>query len=213
MPAKKQDAQTKVAWIGAAGIVLAALITGIFSVQSQKVNSDAKATAAEAEKLLTSFPANAKSQLTPASSPNLLSDTPPNSLLEVGQTWRQEGSELTLRDFVYTSDGLRLFPHLYFTNQQPLEKTIRYSIGNNFRAWGKNNEWLDIIPSCVVCVSKDEFTEVVVQPLETIYIAPGSDLLISIYPNDPKYDVITLNAFSIGNVTEASWNIQIHENK
>lgn len=58
MPSRKttkQDVQTKVALIGTAGIVVAALITGIFSFQSSKVESDAKATAAEAGRLLTAM--------------------------------------------------------------------------------------------------------------------------------------------------------------
>ena len=69
-------------------------------------------------------------QATQSPSPSASGDTPPGTILEVGQTWRQDGLELNLTRVDLYTDGIAF--HFKLTNQRTIVTVFRFVSGDTF---------------------------------------------------------------------------------
>lgn len=120
-----QQARTQEQFLQATVVALQTQLSlkGGESTQSVKVQPPLRATDALLPK--------ATSTNTPIPLPTALPDTPPGSILEVGQTWRQGEVEVTLTDVIIKVDSI--FFQLKFASNKPYDISIRYS-SNDFTA-------------------------------------------------------------------------------
>ncbi|MGB9845764.1 MAG: hypothetical protein ACPLF9_08415 [Methanothermobacter tenebrarum] len=159
---------------------------------------------------------------TPIPSPTPLPDTPPGTILEFGQTWRQGGLELTMTKSGWGSnggwmdEGGGVFTFI-LTNLEPYDRNFRLS-SENFSAVDNFGRTVPIIPKQNVRI--DEYC-----PSRTVKLLAHqtidlvSELICSglqAYALTPRIDAgdtsITelIVSVSVSNISEARWRIRIY---
>jgi len=174
-----------------------------------------------------SSPAGSTDPVRPTSAPlpppTPLPDTIPGTILEVGQTWRLGGLELTLVDayYDYTPTGPGCWscgdPGAYLTfrltNQKPQQITVQYNLKYDVRA--TDNLGRDLFVGVTSNAYMDSFEEqtVLVGSGEYIYLAgwggygePGMIVLVDTTDTSVYEFIVTI---SISSITDARWRIGV----
>lgn len=165
---------------------------------------------------------------TPIPSPTLLPDTPPNTVLEVGQTWRQGGMELTLTEVSIAnhptgpgnwSSGYPA-PYVTFrlTNRKIQQISIRYNIADAVSATDNLGRRLAIGCTHMAVERLDAYDNfdtyaVVMDSGKSIYLQSWGDYgppsaLILADTTDPALTEITVSV-SVSSIVNARWRIPI----
>jgi hypothetical protein len=145
-----------------------------------------------------------------------LPDTAPGTVLEVGQTWRTGGLELTLVDayYDYTPVGP---PGAYLTfrltNQKAHQITIQYNL--KYSVWAVDNLGRDLTVGVTANSFIDRFEDhtLLVGSGESIYLAgwggygePGLIVLVDTADLSVSEFVVTI---SVSSITDARWRIGV----
>jgi hypothetical protein len=164
-------------------------------------------------------PPSSPSTAIPIPMPTFPPDTPPNSVLEVGQSWRQQGLELRLSESVMgTFWGQEPCVTLLFelTNRKPYEVTIRYDLGKDVSAMDNLGRRLKTDP---YYSSGYEFgpVNVVVQSGKTIRLIPvpwctacdEHSLTVLVEATNPDVTEVIVTISIPGYISDARWRIPI----
>lgn len=153
-------------------------------------------------------------------SPTPLLDTQPGTVLEVGQTWRQGGLELTLVSFqmdvgssVYNK-GLGMHVCFNLTNRRPSDLTLRYS-SQNFMAQDNLGRRLKLYGCMYDCGEWYEVTGIV-HSGETVQLGllpfgswgPNCPY-IEVDTADPAITEVVITISNISSISQARWRIPI----
>lgn len=155
----------------------------------------------------------------PPPAPTPLADTPPGTILEVGQTWHQRGAEVTLRDpsphtyWVGFQTKVGLSFKLNFTNRKPQDISIGYSAENSFTASDNRGSYLkfsDVWPGVDAspCGQQDR----IVQTGQTINLGCRDYSLILVYADvsNPAVTEVIFTVSDISSINNARWRIPIY---
>lgn len=140
--------------------------------------------------------------------PTQLVDTPPGTILEIEQTWRQVGAELTLKKVDVAPNHLLFF--FYFTNRKSQTISIRFSEDDNFHANDNRGQRLKL---CFFMNGCQHYTgQYVIAPGDTQFIEPnnGGGLLVTISTSDPDLTEVVMKITNISSISEAAWRVPIY---
>ncbi len=144
---------------------------------------------------------------TPQPTPTPLPETAPGTVLAVGQTWKQGGVELKLREVKLLSDQVQFF--FEFTNRKSDEIAVKFIRENSFFAFDNNNRALK---TCYLANSCNEDASYIIPPGDTVkigsetYIAP---LLVSVDTTRPELTEVIVKVVNFSSITEARWRVPI----
>ncbi len=151
-------------------------------------------------------------------SPTPLLDTPPGTVLEVGQTWRQGGLELTLVSFqmdvgsIYHNKGLGMHVCFKLTNRRPSDLTLRYS-SENFMAQDNLGRRLKLYGCMYGCSEWAEVTGIVHSGETVAFGLLGLDdwtcPYIEVDTSDPAITEVVITISNISRISQARWRIPI----
>jgi|SRR5579859_894143 len=204
--------------IGFFGAILAAVITGVFvliSTNNTARNPPTEQPRVQPTQIITNDPTatpyinqvdNPKNQpptqravIQPPEYPTdtPVPDTQPNSILEVGQSWRERGLSLLLqRAEVHLGVGLELGPNalLVFTltNNRSNDILVKYS-GENFSAVDNLGNRLKVL------ASNETYGPIHPYPPKTIVVKPGQMYYVTADPNVNGYEDDLCIQFNVTN--------------
>jgi hypothetical protein len=131
--------------------------------------------------------------------------TLPGTVLDVGQTWRQGGAELTLKNIeLHGVDGVWL--NMELTNRKSTDISIRFSGMENFSAVDNNNRKHDV---CFRFGGCERYGTYVIAPADKIEIRLEGVPAILVNTGEPTITEILLKVVNISTITEAQWRIPI----
>ncbi len=155
--------------------------------------------------------------VTPVPSITPIPDTPPGTILEVGQAWRQGGLVLRLVNVDIHSQSLVL--HLQLGNVGPEQRIVRYG-QDNFSAADNRGRRLDT-------GGVDWYYEPLVQHdcgEATAFLSPGgsvdvqipcaagdwSGVVVGVDVGDPELSEVMFSCTNLSTITEARWRIPFY---
>jgi hypothetical protein len=162
---------------------------------------------------------------TPIPTETPLPDTPPGTILDVGQTWRQEGFELAMVQAVEWGYGMDkgLPPYSFnLTNLQPYDRSFRVYL-ENFSAIDNRGVKVQAIPDYQNVIVYNNCTPgtVVVPANSTVRLESFLECSTNWGPRNP--DVLrfvvdlgdtaineVIVSVSVGSINNARWRIEIH---
>jgi hypothetical protein len=155
---------------------------------------------------------------TPLPAPTPLADTPPGTILEVGQTWRQGGVELRLVKTEVYPKGLLV--QFRLTNLEPYDKALRYS-PDNFSA--VDNRSQRVPAGFNLCGGCFYFTQDCPPATEVLHAKGSIGLGIScetgdwtdtvalrVDTADSSINMVTITVSGISSVSGARWRIPLY---
>jgi len=129
--------------------------------------------------------------------------TPPGTILNIGQTWRQGGAELKLRDVAFRPD--RVTAYFEFTSRNSLPISMDVTTESNMLAFDNKKQQLK------VCLNTFEFgcpkAEYVVNPEQTINMR---DVTVFVDTGDRSITEVILKVVNVSSITEGQWRIPIN---
>ena len=201
-----------VALIGCLGTIIAALI-GVLP-QVIKIG----ATPASTDIIDTRPPGNIDAPTVDVPTTSTLSDTPLGTILEVGQTWRQEGLELRLDKGEITigeghEHGPGVFIGFSLTNRRPQQIAFQITQENFFASDNRGSQ-------LEVGKSNPFYGYYFAPPMEDVPIVLQSGEHIQLYHDfdaffvrvditDPSVTEIIVGATGISSINNARWRISI----
>ena len=151
---------------------------------------------------------------TPWPSPTPQMDTPPGTILEVGETWLQTGAEVLLKNASLNSQvgPTGVLFELHFTNRKPQDISFSYSIDSNFVALDNLGRRLKLgymsLPYYWTC---DPQTRVVRAGETTNLTCVGADsFLAEVNIGDSNVTEVIITVSGISSIYNASWRIPVY---
>jgi Sigma-70, region 4 len=134
--------------------------------------------------------------------------TPPGTILVKGQTWRQGGVELTLKDVKILPDKIEVF--FDFRNLKGSEISVKFKRVDNFFASDNNNRKLETCYSNVPC---DWDRSYIISSGDTVQITAGNNQnppIVLVDTTEPDITEVIVKVTSFSSVTEAQWRIPVN---
>jgi hypothetical protein len=155
---------------------------------------------------------------TPLPAPTPLADTPPGTILEIGQTWRSNGLEFTLvstqlgTGSSYYNVGLGTHACFRLTNRRSQDLSIRYST-NNVTAQDNFRNRLNVLGCMYDCRnwSGSEVTRIIHggESME-FQIFSGSCFYVEVDTANPSITEVIISVSGISSINNARWRIPIY---
>lgn len=130
--------------------------------------------------------------------------TPADTILAVGQTWKQGDTELTLSDATIQTGGIQLTFTL--TNQKQNDISVQFTPKDNILGFDNRERPLNTCYPRMACPPRDDRTEKFVVP-------PGGSITTKPYVqvDTGRQDVtaVIVKIVNVSTITEAKWRIPI----
>jgi hypothetical protein len=127
--------------------------------------------------------------------------------LEVGQTWKEGGAELKLKEIGLAPNQLLCV--FEFTNRKSDQITVKFVRANNFFASSNNKPKLDTCYSNYGC---DDDRSYVIPPGETVRIeSTNREQLpaVNVDTTNPELTEIIVKVTGFSTITDAQWRVPI----
>jgi hypothetical protein len=159
---------------------------------------------------------------TPIPIPTSIPNTLPGIILEIGQTWYQDGAEVTVREPTPWTDDSPYAPEdqrsgmsfrLFFTNHKPQDISITYSGDFNFTAvdnLGRQLVISDVWPGVVASSCHEQTRIIPVGQTINLGCRDYSYILAFVDIGNPAITEIIFTVTGVSSIHEARWRIPIY---
>lgn len=140
-----------------------------------------------------------------------MTDTPPGTILEGGQTWRQGGAEITVQNVELTTDQIHF--DLAFTNHKPQDIFVKYSLDSYtvIDNLGRRSQ----VPGSEIGYNCGGFrwnieNTIAVPRDATVKLSPCQNIYALVDVGNPNVTEIIITISGVSSISKARWRIPIY---